>query len=426
MEERVVLAPAGYEVDPERGSDQERPWRLIKGLNARGIRVVVVARSVVRADELGSGVTLRLLPGKFPSSPAGRLLDRARLYLHARNVALSEVRRGGVLAVHHYGPCSQWSPSFVPRLSVPLIYGPLPLDRNRMAQAEWLMWLAVPANSFAGASIGFGLDRSIRPLARLLFQRTIARVDAVTVEARANIPSQRPDAYVIPPGIDTDTFHPDEGTAVRGRILAVGPLLPRKGLDVLVRALALACPNAPELHVVLAGDGPERVRLQQLAAGLGVAERISFVGRVPRNHLPELYRSAVAACHPARSDTFPLAPIEAMACGIPVLVSDSGALPEMVNDPRLVHPTNDAATLAGQLAWIVRDERSRLDLGEAARRRATTVYSWDRMCELYLALYRGRFTQTAVKGATQTPRSLCDAERSRENSTGSTEEEASQ
>lgn len=107
----VVLAPAGYLVDSTLGSDPERPWRLIQGLAAKGIRVVAIARTVNQAQAWGPSAIVRLVPGRMPASPTGRLLDRIRLYLFARKIAIDEASRGPLLAVHHMGPCSRMSPS---------------------------------------------------------------------------------------------------------------------------------------------------------------------------------------------------------------------------------------------------------------------------------------------------------------------------
>src|ERR1700737_4406958 len=116
MPETVVLAPAGYIVDPDLGSDPERPWRLRQGLVRRGVRVVAVARKIARVHELGEGITVRLLPGEIPTSATGRVIDRVRLYMYARAVAMDEVKRNGVLAVHHFGPCARQSRRLLPRL----------------------------------------------------------------------------------------------------------------------------------------------------------------------------------------------------------------------------------------------------------------------------------------------------------------------
>jgi glycosyltransferase involved in cell wall biosynthesis len=139
--------------------------------------------------------------------------------------------------------------------------------------------------------------------------------------------------------------------------------------------------------VQLAGDGPERTALQRLASELGVASHTQFLGQVPRTELPTLYRSAGAFCHPARSDNFPTAVIEAMACGRAVLVSDTGALPEMVADSGLIHRAGDSIGLARQIVEVVSNEGVRRDLGLAGRARAVANYSQETMSSRYLHLY---------------------------------------
>src|SRR2546428_4056519 len=121
----VVLAPAGYLIDPDVGSDYERPWRLAQGLAKRGLRVVMVARDAKRIDELGPNIELQCPPGDLPSSPMGRMIDRANLYVHARRVVYRELAAGRASVVHHLGPCSEESPSLIGKLRVPFVYGPL-------------------------------------------------------------------------------------------------------------------------------------------------------------------------------------------------------------------------------------------------------------------------------------------------------------
>jgi glycosyltransferase involved in cell wall biosynthesis len=227
------------------------------------------------------------------------------------------------------------------------------------------------------------------PFAKVLSSRTIARADAVTVEAKAHTPVARKDATVIPMGIDLSVFSPSIGDSVPGRIVAVCALLPRKGLDVLIRALAIAREHNRSIHLVIAGAGPERQNLVELADKLSVGQAVSLVGRVPRASLVSLYRSGVGFCQPARVDNFPTAVIEAMACGLVPLVSDFGALPEMVADAGLVHPSGNADLLAAQLLALVGDANHRRQLAATARDRATGLYSEDRMCDLYLSLYHG-------------------------------------
>lgn len=193
---------------------------------------------------------------------------------------------------------------------------------------------------------------------------------------------------VVPCGVDLDLFTPDGPQAPRGerrRIVTVGRFVPRKGFDTLVRALP-AIPNA-EL-VVVGGPRrsqlrtePEARRLCTLAEELGVADRVQLYGSVARADMPAVLRSAdVVACTPWY-EPFGIVPLEAMACGVPVVAAAvGGMLDTVVHDVtgRLVPPRRPAE-LADTINQLLRDSFLRQSLGAAGRDRARARYSWDRV-----------------------------------------------
>jgi D-inositol-3-phosphate glycosyltransferase len=201
---------------------------------------------------------------------------------------------------------------------------------------------------------------------------------------------------VVPCGVDVDLFTPNGPRAPRGeqhRIVSVGRFVPRKGFDVVVRALT-AIPNA-ELVIV---GGPERAeldadpearRLRKLAAELGVADRVRLYGSIAREDMPAILRSAdVVACTPWY-EPFGIVPLEAMACGIPVVASAvGGMLDTIVHDVtgRLVPPKRPAE-LADALNHLLRDAFLRRSLGAAGRDRARARYTWDRITADTLRIY---------------------------------------
>jgi glycosyltransferase involved in cell wall biosynthesis len=385
----VVLAPAGYLVDPDLGSDYERPWRLAEGLAKRGLRVVMVAREARRLKELGSSVELERPPGHTPSTPLGRILDRANLYLHARRVAHREVSAGRALVIHHYGPCSEQSPSLIGTIPVPFVYGPMPGSRPAdSGDDEWLTWLLAPHAARAEARLSKIIARPAGVPARWLWRRTVHRADSITVEAQANVPNGHRKIAVIPPGIDSIQFSPRiHGEPVTGRVVAVGSLIDRKGYDVLIRAVAQVARNYRAAHLLLIGSGPQEQALRLLSSQLGITGSITFAGKINRAELPSVLQSAEAFCHPARWDTFPFAPLEAMACGLPTLVSSAGALPEIVGDAGIVHTVDDEHDLARRLLEVLSNESLRRSLGTAARARVEEHFTWQAMCDGYLGLY---------------------------------------
>lgn len=193
---------------------------------------------------------------------------------------------------------------------------------------------------------------------------------------------------VVPCGVDLDLFTPDGPVAERNglrRIVSVGRFVPRKGFDTVVRAL----PHMPDTELVLVG-GPdasqlrsdaEACRLLELAEELGVADRLRLYGSVARADMPAILRSAdVVACTPWY-EPFGIVPLEAMACGVPVVASAvGGMLDTVVHDVtgRLVAPRRPEE-VAKAINQLVHDDFLRQSMGAAGRDRARARYSWDRI-----------------------------------------------
>jgi D-inositol-3-phosphate glycosyltransferase len=201
---------------------------------------------------------------------------------------------------------------------------------------------------------------------------------------------------VVPCGVNLDLFNPAGPAAARGelhRIVSVGRFVPRKGFDNVVRALP-AIPNA-ELVIVGGPDekqldvDPEACRLRELASQLGVADRVRLCGSVAQKDMPAILRSAdVVACTPWY-EPFGIVPLEAMACGIPVVASAvGGMLDTVVHDVtgRLVTP-NRPGEVADAINHLMRDEFLRHSLGAAGRDRARARYSWDRIAADTVRIY---------------------------------------
>ena len=204
---------------------------------------------------------------------------------------------------------------------------------------------------------------------------------------------------VVPPGVDTATFHPldgDERRAARADlglpaeariILSISRLVPRKGMDVLIAAAALLAGERPDLVVVIAGAGRDRPRLERLAAHCGAPVR--FLGWVSDSDKPRLLASADVFAMLCRSrwagleqEGFGIVFLEAAACGVPQVAGDSGGAAEAVADGEtgsVVARPEDPAAAAASLARLLDDEDLRRTQGAAGRRRAETSFSYDRL-----------------------------------------------
>ncbi len=203
---------------------------------------------------------------------------------------------------------------------------------------------------------------------------------------------------VAPCGVDVNAFGPngpaDVRTPGRYRLVFVGRLVERKGIGNVISALAAV----PDAELVVAG-GPDAAdlaedreisRLRALATEAGVADRVDFRGRVDRTALPSLLRSAdVVLCVPWY-EPFGIVPLEAMACGVPVLASAVGGLIDTVVDGTtgLHVPPRSPERIAEALNELLPDVDRRRAFGQAGARRARARYSWDRVASLTLQAYQ--------------------------------------
>ena len=206
---------------------------------------------------------------------------------------------------------------------------------------------------------------------------------------------------VVPCGVDSQAFTPQgpvEPRAATHRILSVGRLVPRKGVGNVVSALALLREQGYDVElVVVGGDGaspeqpdPEVQRLRDLAADLGVTEHVELRGQVPQDQLPPILRSADAVVCAPWYEPFGIVPLEAMACGVPVVAATVGGLVDTVVDgvTGLHVPPRDPESIARAVGTLLDDADLRATLGRAGRDRARGRYSWDRVAAATARIYQ--------------------------------------
>lgn len=200
---------------------------------------------------------------------------------------------------------------------------------------------------------------------------------------------------VVPFGVDMDRFTPRQVHAATSGVVVgtVKTLAPKYGIDTLIRAFERYLhfmPSDLTTTLRIVGKGPQREALEALAFTLGCTSRIRFVGAVPHEKVPDELRSmdVFVALSRADSESFGVAVIEAGACGLPVLVSDVGGLPEVVADGvtgRIV-PHDDVEAAAHALVDLITDASLRKQWGASARERVATHYSWDRCVDRMIAV----------------------------------------
>src|SRR3954452_1061663 len=281
-------------------------------------------------------------------------------------------------------------------------------------------------------------DADTSPAQRIDIEREIvARADRIVATCTdeafelMRLGADRSRVHVVPCGVDLDHFGPDgpaEPRTSEHRIVYVGRLVSRKGIGNIISALE----HVPDCELIGAGGPPaeqldgdsEAGRLRALAEHHGVADRVHMRGRVDRDDLPALLRSADALVTVPWYEPFGITPLEAMACGVPVVASAVGGLIDTVVDGvtgRHV-PPRDPGRLAAVLRELLADPAARAEQGRAGVRRTLQLYDWDRVALGTLDVYEelaarrrkrraGRFAPrpTAARHVAQLREALDDA-----------------
>jgi D-inositol-3-phosphate glycosyltransferase len=242
------------------------------------------------------------------------------------------------------------------------------------------------------------------PPRRIGYERALGRsVDRVIAQSqdevaeliRMGVPRNR--LSVVPSGVNDELFAPDgpvaDRDADRHRVLTVGRLVARKGFQDVVRAMQLA----PDAECVIVGGppgteldaDPHARQLRQLADACGVGDRVRLVGAVPREEMPRWYRSADVLLAAPWYEPFGLTPLEAMACGVPVIGTAVGGLTDTVVDGLTgdLVPPRDPRALGMALRRLLSDRVRRFAYATAALDRARQCYSWQRAAAQLTAIY---------------------------------------
>lgn len=177
--------------------------------------------------------------------------------------------------------------------------------------------------------------------------------------------------------------------SVVGKVAGMaGRLVDYKRFDVLLDALALLAPKYPDLHVAIAGDGPQRQQLEAQAQALGVAGRVRFCGQL--GHMADFWHCMDMAVHASVLEGMPNAVMEAMLAGLPVVATPVGGTPDIVQDGEtgLLTPPGDAQALAGAMQRLLDDPQRAMEMGCAAAHRMRTEFSPAAMVEAHDRLLR--------------------------------------
>jgi glycosyltransferase involved in cell wall biosynthesis len=222
---------------------------------------------------------------------------------------------------------------------------------------------------------------------------------------------------MVPCGFDPEEFGPLDKATARARlglgpnefiVLQLGRLVPRKGVDNVIRSLQYLPPGVPARVLVVGGDTrepdetrtPEIGRLRRVARESGVSDRVTFTGHRQRSELRHYYAAADVFATTPWYEPFGITPLEAMACGTPVVGSSVGGISYSVSDgvTGYLVPPHDPKALAERLAQLHANPALARALGRAGVRRARSMFTWERVTDQLIDVYQS-LSETQVEPA---------------------------
>ena len=227
---------------------------------------------------------------------------------------------------------------------------------------------------------------------------------------------------LVPCGFDAEEFAPMQRATARAElglrqseflVLQLGRLVPRKGIDNVIRALAKLSMRMPSRLLVVGGDtpdpqddhSPEMARLRELAQRAGVADRVSFVGHRSRAELRSYYAAADVFVTTPWYEPFGITPLEAMACGTPVIGSAVGGIKYSVVDgvTGCLVPPKSPFALADRLSMLQANPLLARAMGRAGLERARSLFTWERVADQLADVYRATLRERQPAAAVVNP-----------------------
>ena len=195
--------------------------------------------------------------------------------------------------------------------------------------------------------------------------------------------------HVVHNGIDTEEFRPLPDVArIPLRIMATASSdQPLKGLQYLLRAIAMLAPKYPGIHLLVLGRLKKGGETEKLVRQLRISNHLTFVSGISTEKLVNLYAQASMVVVPSLYEGFGLPAGEAMACGVPVISTNGGALPEVVGDGGIIVPVRDFEAIAEAIEGLINDPGRRAALATKGRRRILDLFSWQVAALHMVALY---------------------------------------
>jgi len=391
----ILFAPAHYYLSDGLGTEVSWPFYAMQALAEKGHTVYAICGYADLTGKLPDNVHLTVI---FPKKRGDNALEEYRRKLYFYKRVAQEVRRirseNPIDIVHHFAPISPQSSNISAirgeLKDLPFTIGPAMIPGTKKSEL--------------GLSLGVKQDWRLR-LTRLLLdiigvpafwlhKKTLRQADCImaATDDAATYYRQFVDAkrvVVEPAGISVETYEVVGKKHDPNIVLSVCYLTPRKGIDVLIKAFAKIMPKHPQARLWIVGNGPQEEELVQLAKQEGLGSAVRFWGFVNNTQVGRYYAEAGIFASPTRHEPFGQTLLEAMAAGLPVVASHTGAVPKIISkEVGFTHKVDDIAQVAQLLDKLLSDQKLARQLGERARERVREHYSWSVIMDHYLTIWQ--------------------------------------
>jgi glycosyltransferase involved in cell wall biosynthesis len=375
-----VLHPSDLLTDHRLHGDGLIACDFLRELAARGYRLHVACRDVDIARPFPNNLTLYRVKQSGRAGLAGRIE-----YMVRSRFLLNKLRREGTIDLVH-----QMNPVFA-GLSLSVVGSGLPVLLGTYV-ARW--------PDMGSGPIRLGAARLVRRAICYLQQRQAAAIMLTTPAALDRIASPRGVKHKIIPmnhGVDAALFAPSSGPPTRGpaSILFYTSVTRRKGIFTLLEAFKRVAQVVPDATLSIVGKGEEWDEVRGIVGSMECRDRIQMHGFLPRAQAPELYREHAVYCLPSHGEPLGTTALEAMACGRPLVVTNTGGLPYLLDDNGgLKVPEGDKDALAEALIKLVTSPELQERMGRANRARIQNEFTVekvvDKLEEVYARILSGK------------------------------------
>jgi glycosyltransferase involved in cell wall biosynthesis len=363
------------------------------------MRVLMVSKACLvgayqtKLEEIAHSDDVELVVVVPPSwNDATGPIQLERSHTEGYRLIVDPIRFNGDYHIHHYPKLKHRLAKFHPDI--------VHIDEEPYNLATWLAWRH--ARSVKAKSLFFSWQNLQRryPFPFSSMERQVLRgVDYAIMGNQEAVQVWQSKGYggaykVIPQfGVDPDLFHPPS-LRDSGRDFIIGSanrrLVIEKGVDVLLHAAA-KLPGIWRVHIV--GDGPEQPHLKQLACELGIKDRVHFDKSIASKLMPAFLQQLDVLVLSSRTmphwkEQFGRVLVEAMACEVPVIGSNSGEIPHVIGSAGLVFPEDDVAALRAHLLELMQSVDLRRELGQRGRQHVLSMYTQKKIAMQTVDVYR--------------------------------------